>query len=213
MIIENIVEEIDFTISFKDIIEESKYPYIQIVLECFDIDFSIKDNLIKITNCDNIIMWEDMEKYDDLSILYNNGKTLSNNLIKLSRHLKSNDLGYSYINQPVVIYKDNDFFIIPMDFDLIHNILNNMITINTIEKTDPYLPLELKHVNELPYNQHFKLFYSSIGLILYDYLFTWNNSITDAESNINKLVLLPLHYILKICLLEKNIEQKVICYI
>ena len=212
MIIETITEELDFTITFKDIIEESKYPHIKIVLECFDIEFNIKDNFIEIMNCNNVIRWDDIKKYDDLSILYNKGKILSNNLVKLSRHLKTSDLGYSYINQPVVIYKDNDFFIIPMDFDLIHNILNNTITINNIEKSDPYLPLELKEVNELPYNQHFKLFYSSIGLILYDYLFTWNNSITDAENNINKLVLLPLHYILKICLLEKNIEQKVICY-
>ena len=213
MIIENIIDEIDFTITFKDTIEESKYPYIQIVLECFNIDFNIKDNFIEIVNCNNVVRWDDIKQYDDLSILYNKCKTLSNNLVKLSRYLKLSDLGYSYINQPVVIYKDNDFFIIPMDFDLIDNILNNRITINTIENTHPYLPLELNEVTELPYNQHFKLFYSSIGLILYDYLFTWNKNIADAESNIDKLVLLPLHYILKTCLLEKNIEQKVICYI
>ena len=216
MIIEDIILnniENVIIITFKDIIEESKYPYIKIVLDCFKLDYDIKDTNIEIYNCEDIVQWNNLKKHDDLSKLYYNGKTLNNNLIKLTRHLKDNNIGYSYIEEPVVIYKENDFFIIPLNFDLIHDIVNDMINISIIEKHSLFLSLELANIQQLPSNKHFKVFYSSIGIILYDYLFTWNNDMTDVENNIKKISMLPLHYILKSCLLEKTLEKKVICYI
>ena len=216
MIIKDITQNNNsFTISFKDDIEPSLYKYIDMVLKCYNLNFIIKSDNIEVFHCKSIIKWNDIIKSNDFSTLYNNAKILSNNLIKLSRTLKRNNVSYSYIDQPVLISINDDFIIIPMNLTLIHTIENDMITIDSINNDAFFISQELKHNNDFPTSKHFKIFYSSIGLILYDYLFSLNENynIMEIKDNIKKLYVLPLYYILNSCLFEETIKDKIICYI
>ena len=80
--------------------------------------------------------------------------------------------------------------------------------INPYEKKNIYLPLELKNNSSIPLKIHFKVFYFSFSLLIYDLLIGLDES--DFNKGLLIIYMTKLYWLLLNCLTKKPEDRIII---
>ena len=182
------------------------------ILELFDIrSYKDNDNEIIIDKIKSLHIFADWEKSQHPLIDYLDAEKMFDNFAAVSLYLEKIGMQLSHIDPTKLVVINNNIFI-PMNLDDLYIIKLNQITIDKLySKDNTYLPIELIENTKIPYTVHFKCFYSSLALLIYDKLIGIQEN-PDYHVGLKVIFGSRLYWILRYCLLE-NAEERLIVII
>ncbi len=182
------------------------------LLELFDIrSYKDNDNEIIIDKINSLDILEDWEKTQQPLIDYIAAEEMFDNFAAISLYLEKIGMQLSHIDPTKLVVINNNIFI-PMNLEDLYIIKKNKITIdNPYSKENIYLPIELQENSTIPYTVHFKCFYSSLALLIYDKIIGIQKN-PDYHVGLKVIFGSRLYWILRYCLLE-NAEERLIVII
>lgn len=201
-------------------LSKSKYKIIGLVrtnvlrdlLELFDIrSYNDKENEIIIDNVKTLEKFHDWEKNQHPQINYLSAEEMFDNFAAISLYLEKIGMQLSHIDPTKLVVVNSNIFV-PMNLEDLYIIKKKQITIDKpYSKDNNYLSLELQENSTIPHTVHFKSFYSSLALLIYDKLIGLENN-TDYHEGLKVIFGSRLYWILRYCLLE-NAEERLIVII
>ena len=182
------------------------------LLELFDIrSYNNKENEITIDNVKTLEKFHDWEKNQHPQINYLFAEEMFDNFAAISLYLEKIGMQLSHIDPTKLVVVNSNIFV-PMNLEDLYIIKKKQITIDKpYSKDNNYLSLELKENSTIPHTVHFKCFYSSLALLIYDKIIGIQEN-PDYHVGLKVIFGSRLYWILRYCLLE-NAEERLIVII
>ena len=177
--------------------------------ELFNIKVRINNNLViisDVTNMEPFNKWRTNLPHPKID--YIDAENVYQCFATTSLYLEKLKLQFSHLSADNIIVINGTIFI-PTNTTDLYPIRNGQITINhPYSQENPYLSLELKGNDAIPYTVSFKCFYSSLGLLIYDLLIGLEE--TDYQKGILVLYMTKLYWILYYSLLGDTEERFIV---
>lgn len=193
--------------------ELSEIKNITVIANLLDL-FAIKNQkkndssleILQIEKVETFAEWRKNLKYPKIDFF--EAELLFKNFAAISLYLEKNNLQFSHLNIHELIVINNNFFI-PLNTENLFDIKDMFIEIiNPYEKKNIYLPLELKNNSSIPLKIHFKVFYFSFSLLIYDLLIGLDES--DFNKGLLIIYMTKLYWLLLNCLTKKPEDRIII---
>tara|TARA_Y100000992_G_scaffold215723_1_gene148886 strand:- start:5559 stop:6179 length:621 start_codon:yes stop_codon:yes gene_type:complete len=193
--------------------ELSEIKNITVIANLLDL-FAIKNQkkndssleILQIEKVETFAEWRKNLKHPKIDFF--EAELLFKNFAAISLYLEKNNLQFSHLNIHELIVINNNFFI-PLNTENLFDIKDMFIEIiNPYEKENIYLPLELKNNSSIPLKIHFKVFYFSFSLLIYDLLIGLDES--DFNKGLLIIYMTKLYWLLLNCLTKKPEDRIII---
>ena len=191
----------------------SQVNNIEIISNLFDL-FNLnkikkEDDSLEILDIDHIETFKDWkENLNHPKIDFLLAELLFKNFAAISLYLEKNKLQFSNLSIDNLIVIDKKFFI-PTNIEDLYSIKDNMIEIiKPYNKSNLYLPIELKENSSIPLKINFKVFYYSFSLLIYDLLIGLEQS--NFQEGLLVIYMTKLYWLLLNCLTEKTEDRYII---
>ena len=191
----------------------SQVNNIEIISNLFDL-FNLnkikkEDDSLEILDIDHIETFKDWkENLNHPKIDFLLAELLFKNFAAISLYLEKNKLQFSNLSIDNLIVIDKKFFI-PTNIEDLYSIKDNMIEIiKPYNKSNLYLPIELKENSSIPLKINFKVFYYSFSLLIYDLLIGLEQS--NFQEGLLVIYMNKLYWLLLNCLTEKTEDRYII---
>ena len=191
----------------------SQVNNIEIISNLFDL-FNLnkikkEDDSLEILDIDHIETFKDWkESLNHPKIDFLLAELLFKNFAAISLYLEKNKLQFSNLSIDNLIVIDKKFFI-PTNIEDLYSIKDNMIEIiKPYNKSNLYLPIELKENSSIPLKINFKVFYYSFSLLIYDLLIGLEQS--NFQEGLLVIYMTKLYWLLLNCLTEKTEDRYII---
>ena len=191
----------------------SQVNNIEIISNLFDL-FNLnkikkEEDSLEILDIDHIETfknWKENLNHPKIDFLL--AELLFKNFAAISLYLEKNKLQFSNLSIDNLIVIDKKFFI-PTNIEDLYSIKDNMIEIiKPYNKSNLYLPIELKENSSIPLKINFKVFYYSFSLLIYDLLIGLEQS--NFQEGLLVIYMTKLYWLLLNCLTEKTEDRYII---